>query len=90
MAVRGNHDDSGLAAWEAIQRGEEVKEKRAWAGNLTAADAHWLAQLPWTISIPSHSLIIVHAGVVPEVLPLSTSLNYPYGIASCNKPKRRE
>ena len=67
LSVRGNHDDSGLAAYEALQRGEEVKEKHEWVRNMSAADAHWLGQLPWSISIPSYSLLVVHAGVVPEV-----------------------
>ena len=67
LSVRGNHDDSGLAAYEAIQRGEKVKGKHKWAHKLSAGDAEWLALLPWSLSIPSYNLLVVHAGVVPEV-----------------------
>lgn len=70
MAVRGNHDDSGLGAAEALRRGESVKSKHHWAKQLSGADEHWLGRLPWSISIPSYSLIVVHAGIVPEVRPL--------------------
>lgn len=68
MSVRGNHDDSALAAFESLRRGEKVKKKKhQWVHKLSAADAYWLGQLPWSISIASYSLIVVHAGLVPEV-----------------------
>lgn len=67
LSVRGNHDDSGLAAYEAFTRGEEVEDKHDWVKGLEPEDASWLAHLPWTISLPSHGLTVVHAGLVPEI-----------------------
>ena len=65
--MRGNHDDTALGAFEALKRGEEIKRKHKWAMNLSEANAAWLALLPWSISIPALEVIIVHAGLVPEV-----------------------
>ena len=68
LSVRGNHDDTALAAWEAhAARGVPPHGKRAWVINMTAADAAWLRGLPFSLRAPAHGLIIVHAGVVPDV-----------------------
>lgn len=44
-----------------------MDEKHEWVKDLKAEDAAWLAQLPWTISLPSHGITVVHGGLVPEV-----------------------
>ena len=67
LSVRGNHDDTGLGAYEDHLRGREVKEKHQWVKKLPEADARWLYDLPWSISLPSHNIVIVHAGMVPKV-----------------------
>ena len=67
LSVHGNHDDRALAAWEAhASRGVPFLAKRAWAAGLTHADA-WLRGLPFWLRVPAHGLIVVHAGVVPDV-----------------------
>ena len=48
-----------------------MEEKHEWVKDLEADDAAWMANLPWTISLPSHGITVVHAGLVPEVAPLS-------------------
>lgn len=73
LSVRGNHDDTGLAAYEDHLRGREVKEKHQWVKDLSEMDAQWLYNLPWSISLPSHNIVIVHAGMVPKV-PLEKQL----------------
>ena len=67
IAVRGNHDDAGLSAWENWQAGGKLKSKHKWVKDLKHRDAEWLFRLPWSLSLPSHSVAVVHAGVVPEV-----------------------
>ncbi len=73
LSVRGNHDDEALAAWEAWQhRGVPLPARRLWLKQLPHASARWLHGLPWSLRVPSHGLILVHAGLVPDVrtLPL--------------------
>lgn len=68
-AVRGNHDDSALAAYRALQRGEaaEIDAVYRWVGGLAAEDAAWLAELPFTLSLPSRRVLVSHAGLLPGV-----------------------
>mmetsp|Transcript_6065 Transcript_6065/g.9927 ORF Transcript_6065/g.9927 Transcript_6065/m.9927 type:complete len:422 (+) Transcript_6065:160-1425(+) len=83
FTVRGNHDDRALAA----ALGDEVcaqKSKYDWVKKgLSDEDIEWLAELPYTITIPSRLLqqpqdsdyetmqdqdvIVVHAGLLPNV-----------------------
>ncbi len=71
--VRGNHDQFILDARNRRGRFEGVKvlpERMLWIDNLDEADVFFLSELPYTISIPSFNVIVVHAGIVPG-LPLS-------------------
>ena len=74
LAVRGNHDDAGLTAWESWQQGGKLKEKHKWVKDLKHRDAQWLYLRPWSLSLPTHNVAIVHAGVVPDVRPALCSL----------------
>ncbi|KAK9809206.1 hypothetical protein WJX72_011388 [[Myrmecia] bisecta] len=95
-SVRGNHDDRALAVLQARKRGDQsdVKafdSKWDWLDALTPEDEDYLQQLPFTLSIPSHRVAVVHAGLVPsrplpeqrlsdmykmrDVIPASTSGN---------------
>ncbi|KAJ0412738.1 hypothetical protein ATCC90586_002368 [Pythium insidiosum] len=68
-AVRGNHDDAALAAyyrWKATGD-ESPPEKYAYVMNWTQSDVEFLSALPFTISIPAHNTIVVHAGLVPGI-----------------------
>ena len=66
-SVRGNHDDEALAAYEAFTASKPVPAKRRWVEQLPPAAAEWLHQLPFTISLPAYGLVVVHAGLVPDV-----------------------
>ena len=44
-----------------------LQAKYAWATGLSAEDAAWMAELPFTLSIPSRRIIVAHAGVLPGV-----------------------
>ena len=69
-SARGNNDDAALAAWEAHRKGQEIPFIFQWVQSLPDADAKWMYELPWSVSIPSMGLIVVHGGLVPGVRPL--------------------
>lgn len=58
-AVRGNHDDAALAAYDSLARGGEPEEKAAWVAGMAEEDARWLRELPFTLRVPSHNLLVV-------------------------------
>lgn len=65
-SVRGNHDEVCLLEWEKAQQNKgQLSDKFSWMNQLTAQDIQWLYEMPYSISIPSRSLIIVHAGLLP-------------------------
>jgi len=65
-SVRGNHDEVCLLEWEnAQQRNGQLSDKFSWMNQLTPQDIQWLYDMPYTISIPSRNIIIVHAGLLP-------------------------
>ena len=39
----------------------------SWVGGLAAEDAAWLAELPFTLSLPSRRVLVSHAGLLPGV-----------------------
>ena len=70
-AVRGNHDEATLREVRSMRSGSDYKLPRrySWIKGLTDEDVNYLSELPYTISIPAHKALIVHAGVIPG-LPL--------------------
>lgn len=71
LCVRGNHDDAALSAfyqWRA-SGGDltAIAPKYAYVVQLSPDDVAFLEQLPFTLSIPAHNAIVVHAGIVPGV-----------------------
>lgn len=67
-AVRGNHDEAILRQALSLKKEElyQLPPKYSWVPNLSD-DIGYLRELPYTISIPSLSVIIVHAGLVPGI-----------------------
>jgi len=76
--TRGNHDEHVLEQVAFLKMdlapGEEVpgratilqnKPYAQWMRNLEAEDVEYLAELPYTVSLPALSAIIVHAGLNP-------------------------
>lgn len=72
-AVLGNHDELVLRAVAARQRGDDegfTDPVRRLAKKLDADDVAWLAALPTILPLEAHHVIVVHAGLLPNV-PLS-------------------
>lgn len=70
LCVRGNHDDQVLEAWHGVGRYAESLgsyDNRSLLKELSRADIRWLQEVPLSISFPWLPLVVVHAGLVPEV-----------------------
>ena len=70
-AVRGNHDEVTLREVRSVRSDSNynIPARYSWIKGLSNDDINYLSELPYTISIPSHKALIVHAGIVPG-LPL--------------------
>ncbi|GMH45161.1 hypothetical protein BSKO_13118 [Bryopsis sp. KO-2023] len=66
-AVRGNHDDGALMARTAFARNQEIDGRFQWVKNLQPEHLEYLNSLPFTIFLPSHHVLVVHAGLLPGV-----------------------
>lgn len=67
-AVRGNHDEVSLFAWQKYNEGvEELPQSFDWMKQLNKEELEWLSELPFTLHIPSRQIIVSHAGLVPGV-----------------------
>ena len=66
--VRGNHDEVCLRSWQNFAEGREpLPAKFQWMHRLDRDDLEWLSQLPFTLTIPSLNICVVHAGLVPHI-----------------------
>jgi len=57
LAVRGNHEDA------VLQKILWPSDKPHWSSKLTEEDRVYLERLPMQIRIPSHNILVVHAGI---------------------------
>lgn len=67
FSVRGNHEQSVLTEILHKRRDEPVRGKRKFVYDLTQEDEEFLQNLPFTISIPSLNVLVVHGGLLPGV-----------------------
>ncbi|KAI1295400.1 Bis(5'-nucleosyl)-tetraphosphatase, symmetrical [Halotydeus destructor] len=68
LSVRGNHDERVIRDYSRWKKSEPNNDKRTvWVKDLNEDKVEYLKALPYTISIPSLSAIIVHAGLVPGI-----------------------
>lgn len=66
--VRGNHEEVSLREWERYKSDPStMKERFSWLKKLSAEDIEWAMELPFSLSLPSRGVLIVHAGMVPGV-----------------------
>ena len=67
FSVRGNHEQSLLTEILHKRKNEPVREKRRFVYDLTQEDEEFLENLPFSISIPSLNVLVVHGGLLPGV-----------------------
>ena len=72
--VRGNHDDAALFAWEQRETerqdggaAEGGSDKYSYTESFSKEDVEFLASLPHTLRITQHQVLVVHAGLEPDV-----------------------
>lgn len=66
-AVRGNHDEAGLREWFRLKTDPsyQLSAKYAWVRHMVESDANYLLSLPYTLTVPSRGILVVHAGLIP-------------------------
>ncbi len=69
LAVRGNHDDGAVLAYNVLAEGGTLKKPSTWGwvAGLSADDMDYLNSLPFTISLPAYRVMVVHAGVKVQI-----------------------
>jgi bis(5'-nucleosyl)-tetraphosphatase (symmetrical) len=69
LAVVGNHELLSLRALATMQREGDARQlsesKYAWTRELSAQDIEYMRSLPFTIRLPLHNALVVHAGLTP-------------------------
>jgi bis(5'-nucleosyl)-tetraphosphatase (symmetrical) len=78
FAVVGNHELASLAGRHARQGGQkpEAAKRYEWTDAMSEADVEFVRNLPYTLSLPLHNAIVVHAGLVPGVALEEQSLHH--------------
>ena len=67
LSVRGNHEQAVLYRLKQFEETGKVPKNYSWITELSAEEQLFLQQLPFTISIPSLNVVVVHGGLVPGV-----------------------
>jgi hypothetical protein len=67
LAVIGNHELASLRGYHLRKKNPAKESAYGWTDEMTIEDVSYISRLPYTISIPNHDAIVVHAGLVPEV-----------------------
>lgn len=66
--IRGNHDEVCMMCWQQhCEGGTPLLKEMEWMKQLTREELAWFSELPYSIHIPSHKILVVHAGLVPGV-----------------------
>ena len=65
-SVRGNHDEGALREIRSMRSDSNYifPAMYRWVSKLSDDDINYISELPYTISIPSHRTLVVHAGLV--------------------------
>lgn len=66
-SVFGNHEDNALRAHRDWIRGKKnVKKSLEYVKKLSEGDLRYLNAMPHTLKVPTHGILVVHAGFVPN------------------------
>lgn len=66
--VFGNHEDNVLRAHRDWIRGKKkIKKSLEYVKKLSEKDLRYLNAMPHTLNVPTHGILVVHAGFVPNV-----------------------
>lgn len=87
LAVIGNHELSSLRGYHERNANPTCANNYEWTDELLAEDISYLSRLPYTISIPKHNAVVVHAGLV---LGVSLSQQKPRDMVAMRNVKQRE
>lgn len=65
----GNHELVSLRGRFEREGGKspDCAPRYAWTDELSESDVEWICRLPFTIALPAHDVIVVHAGLVPGI-----------------------
>jgi hypothetical protein len=68
-AVHGNHEWASLRARKNRDGGKHAQKETfySWTDELTEDDVSYIKDFPYTLHLPLHNAIVVHAGLVPRV-----------------------
>ena len=67
FAVRGNHEEAALDHYLKSRDPDYVVPKKwHWIEDLTESHVDFMMNLPYTISVPSLNLMVVHGGLMPN------------------------
>ena len=91
LAVRGNHDDAAIRYGRLCAEGRlnEVPEEWQWTAGLSEEDITYMSKLPFTVDIPEHNVLAVHAGLVPGVVTESQKMEDMYLMRNVVRRRRR-
>nr|XP_006824340.1 PREDICTED: uncharacterized protein LOC100371593 [Saccoglossus kowalevskii] len=67
QSVRGNHDEAVLREYANREKDSNhvLRDKYEWITASDKSERDFLTNLPYTITVPSRNILIVHAGLVP-------------------------
>lgn len=70
LSVRGNHEDRVIHEWLKIHKlangcVHTPHPKLKWVKDLKQEDVDYLISLPYTLTIPGHETVVLHAGMDP-------------------------
>ena len=71
--IQGNHEGYALMWWDMLKAGtpaDELPPMLNWILDMTDEEAEWMRALPFTLRLPQHDALVVHAGLVPDGRPI--------------------
>lgn len=67
ISVRGNHDEIVLKEYLKFIQTGTISEKNQWMKQISKSQFEYLKELPYTIRILKLNIIVVHAGLLPNI-----------------------